>query len=588
MLRKECPALRNAVKYLVQLAQVRAVSIGNASGLTDAPVNLTQFVPGTAYTREAAHFPVEIVSLILENTPSPPHEHDPSLWLGPRSPWMCHLRFLKSLALVCRAWWEPATRVLYQHITLRRMGQIPALAHTLSSATESGRYLSTFIKHITVRDCIVLPQCANAVRENLQIIFQRCTSLRSFTFQDHPHISLIRSGRTELFHNPPLDPTWVSLGIGKTVLETCLTSSLHELHIVMHFDQEDMVELHRSLTSMTRLQTLGLEREPFLSHNSSDRTSPNFRLPLPLCLEFLEDLTLDAAFVDASSWSLPRLRSLTVTHCSRMPVSLLKAHGKALAYLNVCPAWTVWRENRYTYARDDLEPVLEYCTVLEHLVVPAISTFELSSRHQKLNRGPLSRLRYIDSWVVDWTASYPAKNMGWVSQDWLLEDIDQTMFPVLGTRIRTLIGAPVHTDLPRICHPASLSSDGTGASLRFHTVCGYPVTQGRCCVYVHIPPPESESDSGSEVHEDGYNSDGSYAPGSDEEDRTSWISDDDTSDDGRDVDDDCVEGEGEADPGHRTVEDESSAEEPELSSEAVLAMFRRSQEGDYLLLDEES
>ena len=132
--------------------------------------------------------PLEIIDLVLSELASAapaPYEHSPDLILGPHSPWVRYESFKKGLTLVCRAWWEPTTRMLYKRITLRRMGQISALARTLSTASEAGFDFSACVEHLGLHECAILKPFADVVLEDLRCILRRCTALRSFSTVPH-------------------------------------------------------------------------------------------------------------------------------------------------------------------------------------------------------------------------------------------------------------------------------------------------------------------------------------------------------------------------------------------------------------------
>ena len=90
-----------------------------------------------------ASLPPEVLMRIFKAASPRQYEHDPSV-MRPWGTWLHDLRFRKGLVLVCSAFAGPATAVLYEDVVFRRMGQISALARTLSS--EVGRNVSSLIQ----------------------------------------------------------------------------------------------------------------------------------------------------------------------------------------------------------------------------------------------------------------------------------------------------------------------------------------------------------------------------------------------------------------------------------------------------------
>ena len=132
--------------------------------------------------------PIDVLLLILQETVAKPFQLDPSITKGPNNLWLRELRFRKGLTLVCRRWWEPAARLLYGHVVLRRPGQIPALTRTLEQSTETiGRDISVLVRHITLDKMVTLDITSEVVHVALQKILERCTALISFTVLSHPN-----------------------------------------------------------------------------------------------------------------------------------------------------------------------------------------------------------------------------------------------------------------------------------------------------------------------------------------------------------------------------------------------------------------
>ena len=129
---------------------------------------------------------------------------------GPHSQWCTELRFLKGLALVSRLWWEPAIRGLYEHVVIRRFGQISALARTLSSQ-EAGIDFSALVRKITLHECAFFWPCVDVVGEDLRSILERCVALEEFSFRGHPECDNAYSDEHKVQPLPQsgINPIWL-------------------------------------------------------------------------------------------------------------------------------------------------------------------------------------------------------------------------------------------------------------------------------------------------------------------------------------------------------------------------------------------
>ena len=69
---------------------------------------------------------------------------DSSLYAGPDSPWCEALRMKKSIVQVCNSWCQIGSELLYEEISIRRVGQISALLRTLDANNGIGDMIKTF------------------------------------------------------------------------------------------------------------------------------------------------------------------------------------------------------------------------------------------------------------------------------------------------------------------------------------------------------------------------------------------------------------------------------------------------------------
>ncbi|KAI0721258.1 hypothetical protein C8T65DRAFT_735279 [Cerioporus squamosus] len=395
--------------------------------------------------------PPEILLRIFKATKTPLHEHDPSI-MRAWNPWLDELRFRKGLVLVCKTWSWPATAVLYEDIVLRTMGQIPALARTLSSG--GTRDFCGLVHHLRMDSCVVWAPCTDVVREDLLDILQRCVALRSLSF--HPHHNFPDA-------NHPLDvdtgwagfnPTWFvhdhTDDFGRA-LQGHLSSELRELDIALTLSETQVVELYKLLSSAQSLNSLriGPVAESGTLQDVIKKLQP-LRLPALSELQLHVNHAPMVALV-SSCWDMPILKSVTALDCSELPVELLKRHGRSLTYLNICPKKPP-RAYDYHWEPCDataLRELREMCPVLEHFVFPAHKPTTTAS-DILANTFP-STLRYLDIWCH--LCEAPRSKIEAECQ----RMVKRGNPPAL-VRIRRL-RRMVHPDLPLICHPSLVSGD---------------------------------------------------------------------------------------------------------------------------------
>ncbi|RPD54978.1 hypothetical protein L226DRAFT_613557 [Lentinus tigrinus ALCF2SS1-7] len=487
-------------------------------------IRQTEFIPRVDSVRlsgpRTQELPSDIIAAILDAlvAVSPPYEHKPDIVLGPRSPWMDHIRFQKGLTLVCKAWWEPATRVLYNRVVLRRMGQITAFARTLSE-TNVGYDFARHVKHIALHDCAILNPFSDVVLEDLRFVLRRCTAVQSFTVAPHMSYS---SGMWRL-PGSSLDIGWMSQESLRSLVRKGPIANLR--HLELPLDRKSrlaIVELYHILFETKQLLSLKLELLDFRTPPEDDvelSTLPTLSLPLLCELQFSTRCEIFTDWV-TSSCKMPNLRSLTLTKSDSIPLSFLEAHGGRLTYIN-CNNFDSQLPNSNHLT--DLRSLAETCPMVEHLVV--CHAFDVVEVLFVLHRArqPLLHLRYLDIWLTEsWRGPV-------VTQEKLVDSFarydkyhrksgaKREKFPVLGTNARYL-SYYGHTDLPRICHPAALSGDDEVRTVRVHDAC---IVQTLWLVQEKegdVWPGHPESDDQS--------NDSDFVPESEDEDTTSWISDD--------------------------------------------------------------
>ncbi|KZT24380.1 hypothetical protein NEOLEDRAFT_1148743 [Neolentinus lepideus HHB14362 ss-1] len=322
--------------------------------------------------------PPEVLRIILDYCFAGPLDLlEPSITQGPNSLWSRTLRDQKSVVRVCKPWWAVGVEFLYKSIALRRVGQIPALLRTLEEATEA--QLSSLISSITV-GCAVPDICSDAFTASLDCLLAKCPRLTAITyaplFDENHGNSFIMSTLSPYFRN------LTHLAFGE------------DIHI-----SSTLVDL---LRDTTQLKSLALVLGG-LTH-----LAPTEVTETPVSLPYLEHLSLHVLPGDMSDilrlprvLALPSLRSIGCSYLHRplwsSVLPLIASQGRTLRLLSLkC----MIPHYHLHYAPYDIQPLMEHCPVLEHLVFMADIAFP--SCHPTL--------RWID--VLAWspnTASWPAR-----------------------------------------------------------------------------------------------------------------------------------------------------------------------------------
>ncbi|KAI1786786.1 hypothetical protein LXA43DRAFT_750414 [Ganoderma leucocontextum] len=537
-----------------------STSASEVEALTDNVIRPTQFpvIPGDIVA--------QVCKEIFARSPTI-DQCDPSLMRGPHSQWCSDLRFRKGLTLVSKLWWEPAIRALYEHVVIRRFGQIPALARTLSSK-DAGIDFGGLVRKITLHQCAFFWPCVDVVCEDLRSILDRCVALEEFSFRRHPECDDAFSEEHKIsFPQFGINPVWLFPQVIFPGLQPRGSTTLRKLDVMTLGCWQEPVAtaLLNLISSSPRITTLAIR---------------NFDLPgseLPT-LEFLEELWVEfdlTNFTPVSSsspraiwkWELPRLKSLTILNDEGLP-TILEKLGRTLTYLHIACDVACFGEG--------FDRLSQQCPLLEHLVF--YPPYGLEGWAYTLFRGsvePFRRLRYLDLWFKDkldprlWHPSAAASQ---------LERARSSYAPAL-EGVRGLIAfsyMPVHDDLPRICDPSMITrTDDT----RFVCVRDVWMAQTAWCVR-----PVGDWWFGGEMwlEDDSGDYEASDCDGKDDEDRTSWVSGDDSETGSGSV---LEAGDGDEDE-QAAIMEEGKGEQ--LGREEILEGFRQSQEGCFLVEQVES
>ena len=505
-----------------------------------------------------SRLPHELLLHIFRATVPPLYQHDPSVITGPRNPWLAALRTRKALVLTCKAFFGPATEVLYEDIVIRRMGQIPALARTLGPfPSESGRDVALLVRRLRMDGCVVWAPCAHVVRENLRLILQRCTSLRYFSFHPHPQFPLADHAiddETRDGFNPSwlLQPDPDSDSVGGALRER-LSTSLRKLDLAVTLDERLLVRLQWFLSAAPNLTILKLGHTV-----EQDYSDDLLGLPV-LILPSVQELQLHVAHTPfqhyiCTRWELPSLRLLTTAGCEEFPEKLLQAHGSQLTYFHMRHGYEhAWDTHRLA----SLSRLASLCPLLQHLVIPTWMKDPLVINS--------STLLFVDVW-----GHHPPPHIfreGWyqICKTSTLPSLRRVR--ILGTMPRRGWESTQSLDWPLICHPTAVVGD----EQRTYSFPGVRAVQTAWGV-LHDYQDGDLSWSGSRGVERRDNS-GNYA-NEDNEDTTSVVSNTDSEPSYLEV-------------GDEDGEDSGSFVEEQYDRSTVLRMYQESQERDFLFEDDE-
>ncbi|EIW80190.1 hypothetical protein CONPUDRAFT_144380 [Coniophora puteana RWD-64-598 SS2] len=319
--------------------------------------------PENAQPASAVSIPYELLVHILDLACAPSSLIDPHIRRGPKSAWSQNLRFQKALASVCKAWWEPAHELLYHHVVIRRLEQLPLLFRTLlDNAT-----LRSLVKEISVL-CHIVTGHRRLLDLSLAMILSAC-----------PNISRIA-------YNPTLDGpiSPVTGAVPDFVPKERLSQIIHI----------DLGALHTvpELARFSNITLLSCDAGNF-AHALDDKPY-TFRVLEELRLSWFSPIvaTVFKKFSPVvSGLHLPALRRLTFllqwnnveasVNCGRF----LDWHGSQLRFLAVdSTSFPRIRGLSKSLTGEVVQKWLDKCPMLEHLVVPRIEGMKLL-RHPNLH-----------------------------------------------------------------------------------------------------------------------------------------------------------------------------------------------------------
>ncbi|KAJ7687808.1 hypothetical protein B0H17DRAFT_1135983 [Mycena rosella] len=247
---------------------------------------------------------------------------------------------------VCQTWHQISVQLLYEHVTLRRLGQIPAFIRAL----EARNGLGALVRSLDI-NCLVPPRFYAAHGSNTQKIFQLCPRMSHFGF------------------SPTKDP------LGRLDKPQCLfpvsSDSITSLRLNDEFSYYFTIfPLLIQIGDRLRSLTLSLRLVDVVTKHPT------------LIFGHLEDLHL--LFDESSAsvilkWSMPRLRRVCLhrpylennSAITQPVLELLKLCGGTVMFLSLFRTATLWLE---------IQQALDQCHALDHLALNDVAASTLLKR----------------------------------------------------------------------------------------------------------------------------------------------------------------------------------------------------------------
>ncbi|KIJ64039.1 hypothetical protein HYDPIDRAFT_112562 [Hydnomerulius pinastri MD-312] len=360
-----------------ELGEHIATTESSSNRLPSQPLSSACFGPSSSPVLLEASclilsFPFELLRVVLEYaTPRPCILLESSGYFGPYSTWARELRQLKSFILVCWMWHDIGIDLLYREVTIRRVGQIPALLRTFDAKP----HLAATVRSIRV-NCDIPSGYEEFFENGLDMITSRC-----------PNNTVLG-----LDYRSNDNPSFCITRLSDAVLSTIVDFQDRVFPRLQLPDTFFLVGRFKNLVSLT----INYADAPIRGNVPS------------VSFESLEELhcTWEQhsgwAWLDAMAkqWSLPRLARFMLVNklwaSMRFPARtcypFLRAHGKNLVHLSLVMNVMPSSERSSDYPSF----LLDLCPSLRHLTVGPC-TWPLQLRHPKLE--------YLDVWTGAWRSA---------------------------------------------------------------------------------------------------------------------------------------------------------------------------------------
>ncbi|KII93035.1 hypothetical protein PLICRDRAFT_26411 [Plicaturopsis crispa FD-325 SS-3] len=309
--------------------------------------------------------PVEVLEIVFTYALPPASFLDPSLRAGGQnSSWCMTLRTKKALVLVCKLWRDVATKILYEEVVFRRPAQIPAFINTLNSSVLD---LGFCVRRLGFL-CVVTEESIASVVSGVTEVLDRCKRIEGLTWNpfDLDNIadrspSTPSSARSEI--EVPISICAIICPVGLTHLECGETIDYANLCSGLH-------SVRHTLRSLTFVLSAGYQpdEEQGIQQDVDLEQLENVRVTYApsgdwYCWDILPP-----------SWTTPRLKRLTVNNTAHFSDDVLPWFWTKLSdfcrlifgrleYLRV----TLLTSG--SYDPHNIQPVLDACPLLKHLVI---------------------------------------------------------------------------------------------------------------------------------------------------------------------------------------------------------------------------
>ncbi|KAF7362167.1 hypothetical protein MVEN_00562800 [Mycena venus] len=468
--------------------------------------------------------PQEILRHIFDFVIPPPFLLDPSISYGPDSPWCQSIRAKMSLINVCWAWYNAAIDALYENIAFRNVCQVSALLRTLQNQTSLD--FGQMIKEIGIH-CFAPEGYSAVFRNDLNAVVAGAPRLSSV-----------------VLHTPWTSPLPVPL-------------ELKDIPSLAHLDCGPTVnysDVHEHIGHLSHtLLSLSIHYYDASVASPAEAVHTFYHLETLRC-------PASAVSLISKRLILPKLKTLILQYSLKEAelgacLAFCKIFGQNIRTLSFWPVGAISSLKYYGSNAADIQPILEVCPRLEHLILPCALASSPDLSH--------SKIKWIDFWSM-YNASFP-------------NSIPTTNFPCIqGIRQLMVSGPLLFRHIPTVIPPHLNLQD----PFEFDYP-GFFLRHGKNRIYrndafdsVFAEYLEDEGDDGSDDEDDG-----SWNPStsdddteSDNEEETEW-EDNDGGDDEGSSSSSTSDGESASGPGSDDSEESDLESEWEASHESVLALY---------------
>ncbi|KDQ55605.1 hypothetical protein JAAARDRAFT_208416 [Jaapia argillacea MUCL 33604] len=322
-----------------------------------------------------SHVPQELLHQIFRFIVNPSYTLDPSMYMMPGSFWPKVLKDMLNIVLVCWAWSGPGTGLLYEHVFVPRIEQIPPLLRTL----ESYKVLRNLIKSLTIV-CFVPRPWLTLYARDIPLILENCPRLRNLT---------IAVDNWSFYELPSL------YHCAKQTIQKCLSTLTHlQLDEPVEFATTceilnhctNLISLAFVIPFPLRLDDQSLQdRVPFVTAHLAKLEKLHFK-------RHRHDFQFAVGSFPAN-WELPILKEVVFDGPFGVG-EFVRHHGANIQFLHI-------HNFEQGHRTSEIQPIVDCCPRLQHLVMP--SSWHLPISHPTLT--------YVDLWSSTFGCQYHHKGL---------------------------------------------------------------------------------------------------------------------------------------------------------------------------------